>query len=109
LLLASTCCAQTPQHTASIQQDTNFPGDECLSKERVRQETDRFLSSVAKGAIPYEMMSSFAAEESKNNGITGEFAASASKHSTEISYVEATPDESSRKIKHATFPENTCI
>ena len=59
--------------------------------------------------MPSGQMSPQAAARAESAGISGDFSVLASRHSTNISYLENARDEFSTPIEHTHFPENACV
>jgi len=109
-LLATMCSCTQIQPRAGIEGlHSGFPSGKCLSQEEIDRGIERFSSALANDSMPSGQMSPQAAARAESEGIVGDFAVLASRHSTSISYLEKAPDEFSTSIEHARFPESACV
>lgn len=109
-LLAAMCCyAQTPSHARTEDYPGKPSSSKCLSQEEINREIEKFSSALANGSMPSGQTSPQAAAKAESEGFVGDFAVLASRHSTNISYLEMAPDEFSAPVEHVRFPENACV
>jgi len=109
LLITVCCCAQAASRAIIQELHSGAPGGKCLSQEEIARGIERFSSALANNSMPSGQMSPQAEAKAESEGIVGDFAVLASRHSTNISYLEKAPDEFSTPVEHARFPESACV